>query len=82
MLSGKENTSLALETLQFVLAIGATDITDLIANSSGGLMGMGLYALLLKVGKGKQTIDRAISVVAGIVAVLCLGLMAVLLLAN
>lgn len=74
--------SLALETMQFVLAIGAADSTDLITNSSGGVIGMGLYALLLSVVKDKQKIDRVIAVGAGILAVLFLGLMAVLLLAN
>lgn len=75
-------TSLALETMQFVLSIGGTDITDLITNSSGGVIGIGLYALLLKVVKDKQKIDTVISVVAGIVTVLFLGLMSVLLLSN
>ena len=75
-------TSLFLETMQFVLSIGGTDITDLITNSSGGAIGIALYALLLKVVKDKQKIDTVISVVAGIVTVLFLGLMAVLLLSN
>lgn len=75
-------TSLVLETMQYVLTIGGTDITDLITNVSGGAIGIGLYALLLKVVKDKQKIDTVILVVAGIVTVLFLGLMAVLLLSN
>ncbi|ASA25673.1 VanZ family protein [Paenibacillus donghaensis] len=75
-------TSLVLEAMQFVLSIGGTDITDLITNSSGGIIGIALYALLVKVVKDKQKIDTVISVVAGIVTVLFLGLMAVLLLSN
>lgn len=75
-------TSLALETMQFVLAIGGTDITDLITNVSGGAIGIVLYALLLKAVKDKQKTDTVISVVAGIAAVSFLGLMAVLLLSN
>lgn len=75
-------TSLALETMQFVLSVGGTDITDLITNSLGGIIGIALYALLLKVVKDKHKIDTVISVVAGIVTVLFLGLMAVLLLSN
>ncbi len=75
-------TSLVLETMQFVLSIGSTDITDVITNTLGGIIGIALYALLLKVVKNKQKIDTVISVVAGIVTVLFLGLMAVLLLSN
>lgn len=36
--------SLAVEVIQYALAIGATDITDLIMNTLGGLMGLGAYA--------------------------------------
>jgi glycopeptide antibiotics resistance protein len=75
-------TSLVLETMQYVLTIGSTDITDLITNVSGGVIGIILYTLLLKVVKDKQKTDTVISVVAGIVVVLFLGLMAVLLLSN
>lgn len=75
-------TSLVLETMQYVLTIGSTDITDLITNVSGGIIGIILYTLLLKVVKDKQKTDTVISVVAGIVVVLFLGLMAVLLLSN
>ena len=75
-------TSFGMETMQFVLSIGATDITDLITNSLGGITGIALYTLLLKVVKDRQKIDTVISVVAGIVTVLFLGLMAVLLLSN
>jgi glycopeptide antibiotics resistance protein len=37
--------SLAAEIAQFVFAIGATDITDLITNTFGGFLGLILYAL-------------------------------------
>lgn len=75
-------TSLVLETTQFLLSIGSTDITDVITNTLGGIVGITLYTLLLKAVKDKQKIDTMISVVAGIVTVLFLGLMAVLLLSN
>lgn len=35
--------SLTAETIQYVFAIGATDITDLIANTAGGFLGLLLY---------------------------------------
>jgi len=37
--------SLSVEILQYIFAIGVTDITDLITNTAGGLMGLGIYAL-------------------------------------
>lgn len=41
-------TSFLIEALQYILAIGATDITDLIMNSFGGLLGIGFFTLLRK----------------------------------
>jgi glycopeptide antibiotics resistance protein len=37
--------SSAVETIQFVFALGVTDITDIITNTLGGLLGLMLYAL-------------------------------------
>lgn len=37
--------SLALEVAQYVLALGSSDVTDLILNTAGGLAGFGLLAL-------------------------------------
>ena len=40
--------SATVEVIQFIAAIGVTDITDLIANSLGGLCGLALYDLANK----------------------------------
>ncbi len=40
--------SLFVEILQFLFGIGATDITDIITNSTGGLIGLLLYHALQK----------------------------------
>jgi glycopeptide antibiotics resistance protein len=37
--------SLALEVAQYVLAIGSSDVTDVVVNTAGGLAGIGLLAL-------------------------------------
>ena len=37
--------SVALETAQYALSVGSTDITDVILNTAGGLAGFGLLAL-------------------------------------
>ncbi|MDE7312571.1 MAG: VanZ family protein [Eubacterium sp.] len=46
-------TSLALEILQFLLAVGATDITDLLGNTFGGLIGIGIFYLFAKLCREK-----------------------------
>lgn len=38
-------TSLAYECLQFVFALGASDVTDLLSNTLGAAIGLGLYAI-------------------------------------
>jgi glycopeptide antibiotics resistance protein len=45
--------SLAVEIIQFALAIGVTDITDIIMNTLGGFTGSAVY-----VSAGKYTNDR------------------------
>ncbi|WP_227425054.1 VanZ family protein [Pengzhenrongella sicca] len=37
--------SIALEFTQYVLAVGSSDLTDVIANTAGGVVGLGLFAL-------------------------------------
>jgi glycopeptide antibiotics resistance protein len=60
--------SLAVETAQFVLAIGVTDITDLIANTFGGFLGLILYDLSNKYISG-EILDRFIVLVGTILLV-------------
>jgi glycopeptide antibiotics resistance protein len=40
--------SLAAELIQYIFAIGATDITDVITNTFGGLIGLGVFSLCNK----------------------------------
>ena len=37
--------SLTVELIQYIFAIGATDITDVITNTAGGFLGLKLYEL-------------------------------------
>lgn len=46
-------TSLAFEVVQYIFAIGASDITDLLMNTTGGMIGTGLFAGLSKLFKTK-----------------------------
>lgn len=70
-------SSLAVEVLQFLGAIGISDITDVITNTLGGLLGLLLYA----VGEhyaGADKVDRFIVITGTVVLVvfaLFLGLL-------
>lgn len=46
-------TSLLFESLQYALVLGASDITDVIANTAGGLIGLGLFFVFRKVCRDK-----------------------------
>ncbi len=73
--------SLICEILQFILGIGATDITDLITNTMGTGIGAGVYAVLSLIFKDTEKLDKGLCFIAlictglfgGIVALLVLG---------
>ena len=73
-------TSFAFETLQYIFAIGASDITDLIGNTLGGLLGIVLFWILSKVLKD-HTI-RTINILAAVGTVLVAGLLGIITIAN
>jgi glycopeptide antibiotics resistance protein len=51
--------SISAELIQYIFAIGATDITDVITNSAGGLLGLKLYDVSKKYINSKK-LDTAI----------------------
>lgn len=63
--------SLLFEVIQFIFAMGRTDITDIINNTLGGLIGIGIYALLFKIFKNRtvQVINILALVVTACVVV-------------
>jgi glycopeptide antibiotics resistance protein len=61
--------SLAAETAQFVFAIGASDITDLITNTIGGALGLVLYDLCGKHVNTKK-LNRSIVFIGTILLIL------------
>ena len=74
--------SFSMELLQYVIGIGATDITDLIGNVCGTATGVGIYGALCALFKNKERLDRIISIVALVCTIMIGGLIAILLLAN
>lgn len=61
--------SVVFEALQYILSVGATDITDVISNTSGGIIGIGLYLITLKLIKNKQRLDFVITVLASLATI-------------
>lgn len=75
-------TSLAYEVLQFVLAAGASDITDLLANTLGGAIGLGLYLLVRTIARSDTRALRACNAVALACGIMLTSLVALLVLGN
>ena len=74
--------SLLLEIFQYVLAIGRSDITDLITNICGGLFGIILYKAAIRLFRNKKRVDQVIIISAAIVTVIVGGGLLLLLAAN
>lgn len=53
---------IAFETIQFVCVIGRADITDVLANTLGGIVGIACYALLARIFREKAA--RALNIFA------------------
>lgn len=70
----------AFEIIQFIFAIGRADITDVLSNTLGGIIGIGIYALLSKVLKGRT--NEVINILAAVFTVLALLLIALLLISH
>lgn len=69
-------TSLAYEVLQYIFALGRSDVTDLLSNTLGVLAGVGLYALLAR-GLKEKTLP-VLNAAALVCTVLALGFLGVL----
>lgn len=72
--------SLAIEIFQFILSIGVTDITDLLGNTLGGIIGIVIFYLLAKLFKNK-TIE-VFNILAFIATVVLVGLLSIIILVN
>jgi glycopeptide antibiotics resistance protein len=70
--------SLMFEGLQFVLNVGAFDITDLITNTSGGVIGLMVFALIDKLFSDRVRAHKFINVVAAIGTAVMISLLMLL----
>ncbi len=69
-------TSLTLELLQYVLGIGVTDITDLLGNTLGGVLGMGVFGIFSKLCREKvYTVLNAVTLTGAAGMCLLIGIL-------
>ncbi|MDV8113433.1 VanZ family protein [Bacillus sp. BAU-SS-2023] len=62
-------TSLGFECIQYILGLGATDTTDIITNSVGGLIGIGIYTVIEKLFKNKVKVKNFVTICSTVVMV-------------
>ena len=74
--------SLAFEALEYACSIGAADLTDLLTNTTGALLGACGYLLLCRFFGNREKCNRVLNILACVGMILFLGLAAVLLIAN
>ena len=75
-------TSFVLESLQYILAVGSCDITDLITNTFGGVFGIMMYYAATKLFWRRELINRIVIILATVVTIVVTSGMFVLLAAN
>ena len=74
--------SVGLEVSQFILAIGATDITDIMTNTAGTAIGIGMYTFLHLIFQKSEKLDKALCILASICTVLLISMISLLLFSN
>ena len=72
--------SLSFETLQWIFALGASDITDLITNTIGGAIGAGIFFVAGKMFKGREV--KIISILGAVLEILLVGMLLLLMISN
>lgn len=74
--------TILIEILQYLFAIGATDIDDVILNGLGGAMGIAIYTVFFKVFKEKDRVEKAIAILSIVIGVPILVLAVLLYVLN
>ena len=74
--------SFAFEALQYAFSIGAADVTDLIMNTLGTALGVGLYLLLRRFCKHPERLNKVLNIVMCVGTALFVIAAAVLLITN
>jgi glycopeptide antibiotics resistance protein len=66
------------EVLQFILRVGAFDVTDIISNTLGGIIGVMIFKAVEKLFKNSVTAQKFINIIAAIGTVLMISLLLLL----
>ncbi len=74
--------SIALEVLQYIFGVGASDITDVITNTLGTAVGAGTYASLSIFFKKKEKLNKVLNIIALVCTILIMGMIALLFAVN
>jgi len=74
--------SLICEIFQFILGVGASDITDILNNTLGGIIGLLIYKGIEKISKNSNKAQKFINIIATIGTTLMISLLAVLVIYN
>lgn len=72
--------SFSLELSQYIFGIGASDITDLITNTIGVIIGVGIYQLIKKLFKDKA--NKIILALSTVTTILIISLIVCILINN
>lgn len=70
--------SLIIEGLQFILRVGASDITDIITNTLGGIIGLMIFKAIEKAFQNSAKAQKFINIIASIGTVLVILLLSLL----
>lgn len=74
--------SLAFELTQYIIGIGATDITDAITNTAGAAIGSGIYGFLTIIFKSAERVEKILSVIAMNFTIMFIVLVTIILCMN
>ncbi len=74
--------SFICEVFQFILGVGASDITDIINNTLGGIIGLIIYKGIGKISKNSINAQKLINIIATIATILMISLLSVLVIYN
>lgn len=74
--------SLFIEVIQYIFALGATDIDDIILNLTGGFIGLTIYKIIHKIFREDKKIKNVISILSLIVGLPIFILFIILIIAN
>lgn len=73
--------SIVIEIFQYIFGLGATDVTDVITNLTGGIIGLLIYQLLKLIIK-ESKLDKFLVLFGTILFSVCVGFILILLFIN